>query len=101
MRKIQPAIRGFVQVTLAIPESRREEAITRIFLPARQRFLDRSPGAVSMDLLVREEDVQLLHGFDTFENSRVYLDSGFFRDLIGQLGETAEKEPVTALYNVD
>lgn len=101
MRKIQPAIRGFLQVTLSIPAPRREKAISRIFLPARQHFLERVLGAVSMDMLVRDEDVQVLHGFDTYENARTYLNSGVFKEFMAQLGETADKEAIAALYNVD
>lgn len=101
MRKIQPAIRAFLQVTLIIPAARREEAISRVFLPARPRLLERVPGAVSIDFLVRDKDVQVLQGFDTFENASAYLESGIFKEFIGQLGDLAEKEPVIALYNVD
>ena len=31
-------------------------------------------------MLVRNEDVQVLHGFDSVKNARAYLDSDMFRD---------------------
>ena len=101
MRKIQPAIRSFLQITLVVPTPKREEAITKVFLPGRQRFLDRIPGAVTMDLLVREEDLQVLHGFDTMENASAYLKSPIGKEILGQLAEISDGKPSIAVYNVD
>ena len=101
MRKIQPAVRAYLQITLQISQPRREEAITKVYLPNRQRFLERVEGAVSMDMLVREEDIQVLVGFDTPENARAYLASSAGKEITSQLAGYAKKEPVTAIYDVD
>ncbi len=101
MRQIQPAVRAYLQMTLQIPQTKREEAITKVYLPNRQRFLERVAGAVSMDMLVREEDLQILVGFDTLENARAYLASSAGKEITSQLAGYARKEPVTAFYDVD
>lgn len=101
MRKIQPAVRAYLQITLEIPEGRREEAITRVYLPNRQRFLDRIEGAVSMDLLLRPEDVQILIGFDTLDRARAYLEGPSGREITAQFAEYAGKRQAAALYTVD
>ncbi|MFA5515544.1 MAG: hypothetical protein WDA20_04590 [Desulfuromonadales bacterium] len=101
MRKIQPAVRAYLQISLPVPPERRDEAITKVFLPSRQRFDELAEGAVSIDLLVRNEDLQVLAGFDTLEHARAFEKSPAGRDLTGQLTKLAEKEPTVALYNVD
>lgn len=101
MRKIQPAVRAYLQLQLIIPEERRDDMITKVFLPARQRFIERSEGAVSMDVLARAEDVQVLVGFDTLERARAYLEGPASKDLAGQLTEYAAAELSVALYAVD
>jgi hypothetical protein len=101
MRKIQPAVRAYLQLQLFIPEERRNDMITKVFLPARQRFIDRTEGAVSMDVLARAEDVQVLVGFDTMERAKAYLESPAGKDLLGQLTEHATAELSVAFYDVD
>ncbi len=101
MRKIQPSVRAYLQISLPVPQSRRDEAITRIFLPGRQRFAEQAEGGVSMDMLVRNEDIQVLAGFDTLESARLFQNSPAGKELLGQLAAMAEKNPGTAIYTVD
>lgn len=44
------------------------------------RSLDSIAGALTKDLLVREEDVQVLHGFDSAEHAKAYLSSAIFQN---------------------
>lgn len=46
----------------------------------RQPFLDTINGALTKNLLVRDEDVQVLHGFDSAENAQAYLSSELFKN---------------------
>lgn len=101
MRKIQPAVRAYLQITLLIPPERREEAISKVYLPNRLRILDRIEGAVSMDWLARQEDVQVLLGFDTLERAQGYQESPSGRELTDALGAYAAKAPQPVLYTVD
>ncbi|WP_137940302.1 hypothetical protein [Chitinivorax sp. B] len=49
-------------------------------------FLNTIAGAKSKELLVRDEDVQVQHGFDSQENAYAYLQSELFTaDVVGGL----------------
>ena len=45
-------------------------AAAKVYTDYRQQFLDTIKGAVAKDLLIRDEDVQVLHGFDSIENAK-------------------------------
>lgn len=60
------------------PENR--AAAARVYSDFRKPFLAQIAGAMTKELLVRDEDVQVLHGFDSAENARAYLDSEMFRN---------------------
>jgi hypothetical protein len=52
----------------------------------KQPFLEGVPGATSKDLLVRDEDVQVLHGFKTVDDANAYLQSDLFnQDVVAGL----------------
>ena len=60
---------AYLQVTMTIDPADRA-AGARIYSDHKQEFLDTVPGAKSKELLVRDEDVQVLHGFETVEQGR-------------------------------
>jgi hypothetical protein len=50
-------------------------------------------------LLVRGEDVEVLHGFDTAEQANAYLESRLFTtDVVGALGPLLDAEPDVRIY---
>lgn len=51
---------------MQISEANRPAAV-KVYTDYRQPFLDTIEGALTKDLLVRDEDVQVLHGFDSVE----------------------------------
>jgi hypothetical protein len=52
-----------------------------------------------MELLVRDEDVQVLHGFDTAEQANGSLNSALFKtDVVAALGPLLESAPGTRVY---
>ena len=53
----------YLQITLKIAKTNRAAAVG-IYQKYKVPFLDAVKGARSKELLVREEDVQVLHGFD-------------------------------------
>lgn len=70
---------AYLQITLRVaPEHR--AAAAGVYNKYKQPFLKGVPGARSKELLVRDDDVQVLHGFDTVANARAYLESALFKD---------------------
>ena len=67
----------YLAITLQIAPKNRAAAAT-IYERYKQPFLDRAPGAKSKELLVRDEDVQVLHGLSSKENAAAYLSSDLF-----------------------
>ena len=65
----------------------------------RAPFLEKVTGATSKDLLVRDEDVQVLHGFDTIARAQGYLESALFTaDVVGELRPLLEAAPDVRIY---
>ncbi|MET9810311.1 hypothetical protein [Streptomyces halstedii] len=66
----------------------------------RQPFLDTVPGATGKELLVRDEDVQVLHRFRNAADAEAYLAGDLFtRDVTGELSPLLEADPETRLYD--
>ena len=75
----------YLQITLKVATTNRAAA-ARVYQAYKAPFLNTIAGARSKELLVREEDVQVLHGFDTEENANAYLQSELFTtDVVGGL----------------
>lgn len=88
----------YLQITLKIPHANRPAA-AGIYQKYKAPFLDTIAGAKSKELLVREEDVQVLHGFDTAENASAYLRSGLFTaDVMGGLTPLLDAAPDVRIY---
>ena len=71
--------KAYLEITMVI-EERNRPAAANIFNEYRQPFLDQIKGATSKKLLIRDGDVQVLHGFDSTESAKDYLDSALFKD---------------------
>jgi hypothetical protein len=53
------------------------------------------------DLLIREEDVQVLHCFDNIDNAKAYLDSELFKnDVFVSLKPLWDDAPEVKVYSV-
>ncbi|MBD5526254.1 MAG: hypothetical protein HDR04_17970 [Lachnospiraceae bacterium] len=72
-------VTAYLEITMKISEKNRPAA-AKVYADYRQPFLDTIKGAVTKDLLIRDEDVQVLHGFDSVENAKAYLDSEMFKN---------------------
>lgn len=89
---------AFLQVTLTIDPADRQTGAD-VYQQYRQPFLDTVPGARSKDLLIRDEDVQVLHGFDTVENASAYLQSEFFtQSVVPGLKPVLQADPEVRIY---
>lgn len=90
----------YLQITLGIAAADRAAA-AGIYQKYKAPFLDTIAGAKSKELLVRDEDVQVLHGFDTKEHAIAYLQSGLFTDdVVAGLQPLLEAEPDVRIYQV-
>ena len=70
---------AYLEITLKVEEHNRAKAAA-VYGHFKEPFLKNVSGAKSKELLVRGEDVQVLHGFDTVENAVAYTKSQLFQD---------------------
>ncbi|KAF7964171.1 hypothetical protein AWV80_41110 [Cupriavidus sp. UYMU48A] len=90
----------YLQITLRIHQNNRATAAS-IYEQYKVPFLDTIKGAASKELLIRDEDVQVMHGFDTAENANAYLQSELFTaDVVGGLKPLLEAAPDVRIYQV-
>ena len=90
--------KAFLEITMKIsPENRRQAG--GAYRRYRQPFLSTIPGARSKDLLLRAEDVQVLHGFDSRANAESYLESALFqKDVVTALKPCLAADPEIRIY---
>ena len=96
----EPQTKAYLEITMVIPEANRAAAV-KVYTDYRGPFLKDIKGALSKDLLVRAEDVQVLHGFAGLEDARAYLNSAMFTDdvFVGLKGLWTS-EPDVKIYSV-
>jgi hypothetical protein len=88
----------YLEITLKIDPKNRPSA-GEVYSKYRQPFLSDIPGAKSKELLMRTEDVQVLHGFDTKANAENYLATKFFlEDVVSSLKPYLMEDPDVRIY---
>ena len=93
-------VKAYLEITMVIKEENRPSA-AKVYSDYRQPFLDTIDGALTKNLLIREEDVQVLHGFDSVEHAKAYLESKLFQnDVFIGLKPLWEKDPEIKIYTV-
>lgn len=91
---------AYLQITLRIAAENRAAA-AEVYKKYKGPFLETVPGAKSKELLVRDEDVQVLHGFDTVANAEAYLQSRLFNDdVVTGLKPFLAADPDVRIYDV-
>ena len=91
---------AYLEITLTI-EAKNRSTAAQVYTKYKGPFLTRIKGAQTKDLLIRDEDVQVLHGFDTVENAQAYLKSDLFnQDVVDALKPLLEAEPDIRIYDV-
>lgn len=92
---------AYLEITLSIaPENRADAAA--IYTQYKQPFLTTIDGAETKALLIRDEDVQVLHGFDDVEAASAYLSSELFmQDVFVALGPLVSAEPEVRVYQAN
>ena len=71
--------RAYLEITMVIPDANRPAAV-KVYNDYKEPFLKEIKGAVSKELLVRNEDVQVLHGFASEQDAMAYLGSAMFNE---------------------
>jgi|GEM_PF-146260 len=69
--------KAYLEISLKINETDRANA-GGVYAKYKAPFLETIKGATSKELLIRDEDVQVLHGFETAEDAQNYLSSELF-----------------------
>lgn len=93
-------VKAYLEITMKIDEEKRESA-AKVYFDYRTPFLESIKGALTKDLLVRDEDVQVLHGFDSRENAEAYLSSELFKnDVFVALSPLWSQDPEVRIYTV-
>lgn len=88
----------YLQVTLRIAEANRA-AVAAIYQKYKEPFLDTIAGARTKELLVRNEDVQVLHGFVSQEDASAYLRSALFTaGVVADLKPLLDADPEVRIY---
>ena len=88
----------YLQITLKIAPANRPAA-AGVYQRYKAPFLTTVAGAKSKELLIRDEDVEVLHGFDTAAQANAYLTSRLFTaDVVGALKPLLDAEPDVRIY---
>ena len=92
--------KAYLEITLKVSDANRPRA-GAVYAKYRAPFLDTIQGAESKNLLLREEDVQVLHGFDSRSSAERYLASALFgRDIVSELRPLLSADPEIRIYEL-
>jgi hypothetical protein len=92
------AEKAYLEITLKV-DAQDRAAAGAIYAKYKQPFLTKIPGAKSKELLIREDDVQVLHGFATRKQAEAYLTSDIFtHDVVVSLKPLLKAAPEVRIY---
>jgi hypothetical protein len=90
--------KAILQITLDVPAANRAMA-GEIYARYKAPFLSGVGGAESKELLLRDDDVQVLHTFDSRASVEAYLGSGLFgQDIVSELRPLLQADPEIRIY---
>ncbi len=88
----------YLQINLKMATTDRPKAAA-IYQQFKAPFMEQISGARSKELLVRDEDVQVMHGFDSAEQANGYLASKLFNDdVVTALKPLLQSAPEVRIY---
>ncbi|MFM9838704.1 MAG: hypothetical protein ACKVOQ_10605 [Cyclobacteriaceae bacterium] len=91
---------AYLEITLKVNETDRAAA-AGVYVKYKQPFLKQIKGALSKELLMRTDDVQVLHGFKTQAEAEAYLKSELFNnDVVTALKPYLQAAPEVRIYSV-
>jgi hypothetical protein len=90
--------KAYLEITMKVDSLDRAKA-GEVYSRFKPPFLESVSGARSKELLLREEDVQVLHGFDSRSSAEAYLGSRLFgEDVVSALKPYLLSEPEVRIY---
>jgi len=90
--------KAYLEITLKVSAADRAQA-GAVYAKYKAPFLATVPGAESKDLLVRDEDVQVLHTFASRAAAESYLASRLFGDdVVRELKPCLAAQPEIRIY---
>lgn len=95
------AEKAYLEITLKVdPQDR--AAAGAVYAKYKQPFLTKVPGAKSKELLTRDDDVQVLHGFSSRKQAEAYLGSDLFmKDVVVGLKPLLKADPEVRIYSAN
>jgi hypothetical protein len=98
--KLKTMTKAYLQITCKINEVDKANA-AGVYTKYKAPFLDSITGATSKELLIREDDVQVLHGFQSAADAKAYLSSELFtNDVVIALKPYLQDNPDVRIYTV-
>ena len=92
--------KAYLQIALCV-KNENAAAGTGVFARYKEPFLKTIAGAKSKELLIRDEDVQALHGFDSVGLANAYLKTELFKkDVVREPGSLLDKASQIRIYAV-
>ena len=91
---------AYLEITLKVSDNNRSSA-AKVYSDYKGPFLKQIAGATSKELLIRDEDVQVLHGFTSVADAQAYLKSDLFnQDVVKGLAPYLDAAPEVRIYEV-
>ncbi|WP_207769669.1 hypothetical protein [Solimicrobium silvestre] len=92
------AEKAYLEITLKVDPKDRAAA-GAVYAKYKQPFLTQISGAESKELLIRDDDVQVLHGFASRQQAEAYLSSDLFnKDVVASLKPLLKAAPEVRIY---
>ncbi len=92
--------KAYLEITLDVKSENRENA-GGVYVKYKEPFLKQVKGATSKELLLRTEDVQVLHGFESEADAKAYLTTDIFQnDVVRELKPYLESDPEIRIYSI-
>ena len=91
--------KAYMQIIIKVSDKNRGEA-AGVYQKYKAPFLETIAGAVSKELLIRDEDVVVLNGFTGTAEAEAYLKTDFFaKDIVGELSPLLDAPPEIRVYD--
>ena len=91
---------ALLEITLDVKAENRNNA-GGVYVKYKNPFLEEVKGATSKELLIRTDDVQVLHGFESEADANAYLTSEIFQnDVVRELKPYLESDPEIRIYSI-
>ncbi len=95
------AEKAYLEITLKI-DTQDRAAAAAVYTKYKKPFLTTISGAESKELLIRDDDVQVLHGFATRKQAEAYLSSSLFnKDVVVNLKPLLKADPEVRVYSTN